>query len=263
MPLFTVTSVVDDADLNVTNIIRGDDHITNTAAQIKLFQYLGSSIPNFAHFPLMRTKSGSGLSKRFNSFSLKELKKKKILPIIIVNYLSKIGSSLSIDKTENLKSLIKNFRVTEFSKNSVLFNEGDLTRMNSKNLKELSFEDLNKYLKIDCDQKFWEVIRGNIEQFDEIQEWYDIVLKGISIKVKVEEKLLNLIKLNIPEKIDPQSWQIWTKSILEKTEIKPKDLFITIRMLLTGKKFGPSMNELLTLFTRKEILKRIEVNSER
>ena len=170
---------------------------------------------------------------------------------------------MSIDKTENLKSLIKNFRVTEFSKNSVLFNEGDLTRMNSKNLKELSFEDLNKYLKIDCDQKFWEVIRGNIEQFDEIHEWYDIVLKGISIKVKVEEKLLNLIKLNIPEKIDPQSWQIWTKSILEKTEIKPKDLFITIRMLLTGKKFGPSMNELLTLFTRKEILKRIEVNSER
>ena len=94
--------------------------------------------------------------------------------------------------------------------------------MNSKNLKELSFEDLNKYLKIDCDQKFWEVIRGNIEQFDEIQEWYDIVLKGISIKVKVEEKLLNLIKLNIPEKIDPQSWKIWTKSILEKLKLNQK-----------------------------------------
>ena len=69
--------MVDDADLKVTNILRGDDHITNTAAQIKLFQYLGSSIPNFAHFPLMRTKSGTGLSKRLNSFSLKENKKKK------------------------------------------------------------------------------------------------------------------------------------------------------------------------------------------
>ena len=76
MPLFTITSVVDDADLKVSHILRGDDHITNTAAQIKLFQYLGSKIPNFAHFPLMRTKTGSGLSKRFNSFSLKELKKK-------------------------------------------------------------------------------------------------------------------------------------------------------------------------------------------
>ena len=77
MPLFTITSVVDDADLKVTNILRGDDHITNTAAQIKLFQYLGSSIPNFAHFPLMRTKSGTGLSKKIKFFFLKRNKKKK------------------------------------------------------------------------------------------------------------------------------------------------------------------------------------------
>ena len=94
---------------------------------------------------------------------------------------------MSIDKTENLKSLIKNFKVNKFSKNSVLFNEDDLTRMNSKNLKELlSLQDLNKYLRIDCDQKFWEIIRGNIEQFDEIHEWYDIVSKGISLKGKVD-----------------------------------------------------------------------------
>ncbi|MBD22754.1 MAG: glutamate--tRNA ligase [Alphaproteobacteria bacterium] len=263
MPLFTITSVVDDVDLKVTHILRGDDHITNTAAQIKLFQYLGSSIPNFAHFPLMRTKSGSGLSKRFNSFSLKELKEKKILPFTIVNYLTKIGSSLSIDNSENLEGLIKNFDVNLFSKNSVLFNDEDLVRINSKNLKELSFEDLNFYFKFTFDEKFWKIIRGNIEQFDEIQEWYDIVSKGISVNIKVDEKLLHLIKINIPERIDLKSWQIWTKSVLEKIEIKPKDLFITIRMLLTGKKFGPSMNELLTLFTKKEILKRIEANSEK
>ena len=116
MPLFTITSVVDDADLKVTNILRGDDHITNTAAQIKLFQYLGSSIPNFAHFPLMRTKSGTGLSKRLNSFFLKRNKKRNILPIIVLNYLSKIGSSLSIDNLDNIENLIKNFEIEKFSK---------------------------------------------------------------------------------------------------------------------------------------------------
>ena len=263
MPLFTITSVVDDADLNVTHILRGDDHITNTAAQIKLFQYLGSSVPKFAHFPLMRTKSGSGLSKRFNSFSLKELKKKKILPIIIFNYLSKIGSSLSIDNVENFEQLIKNFKVDSFSKNSVLFNDNDLLRMNSKNLKELSSEELKQNFKFNCDEKFWQIIRGNVEQFDEIQEWYNIVSEGINTKVAVDKKLLDLIKISIPEKIDLDTWQIWTKKVLEKTEIKPKDLFITLRMLLTGKKFGPSMNELLTLFTKKEILERIETNSEK
>ncbi len=263
MPLFTITSVVDDADLKVSHILRGDDHITNTAAQIKLFQYLGSKIPNFAHFPLMRTKTGSGLSKRFNSFSLKELKKKNILPIIIVNYLSKIGSSLSIDNSQSLESLIKTFKVNKFSKNSVLFNEDDLARLNSKNLKELSLQDIKKNFGFDCDEKFWEIIRGNIEHFDEIHEWHNIISKGVNEKVIIDKNLYDLIKANIPDKIDLQSWQIWTKSVLEKTEIKPKDLFIKIRMLLTGKKFGPSMNELLTLFTKKEILKRIDANSER
>ena len=263
MPLFTITTVVDDADLNVSHILRGDDHITNTAAQIKLFQYLGSKIPNFAHFPLMRNKSGSGLSKRFNSFSLKELKKKNILPIVIVNYLSKIGSSLSIDNYESPQSLIKNFKVSSFSKNSVLFNDEDLVRLNSKSLKELSFKEMKEYFGFSCDEKFWEIIRKNIEEFDEIKEWYDIISKGVNKKVIIDKKLCDLIKDNIPDKIDLNSWQIWTKSILDKTEIKPKDLFIQIRMLLTGKKFGPSMNELLTLLTKKEILKRIEFNSEK
>ena len=172
--------------------------------------------------------------------------------------MSKIGSSLSIDNVENFEGLIKNFKVDSFSKNSVLFNDNDLLRMNSKNLKELSFEELKQNFKNYCDEKFWKIIRGNIEQFDEIQEWYNIVSEGINTKVAVDKKLLDLIKINIPEKIDLDTWQIWTKKVLEKAEIKPKDLFITIRMLLTGKKFGPSMNELLTLFTKKEILKELK-----
>ena len=255
--------MVDDADLKVTNILRGDDHITNTAAQIKLFQYLGSSIPNFAHFPLMRTKSGTGLSKRLNSFSLKEIKKRNILPIIVLNYLSKIGSSLSIDNLDNIENLIKNFEIEKFSKNSVLFNDDDLYRMNSKNIKELPFKDLKRYLNFDYDEKFWEIIRGNVEKFEEIKEWHNIVYQGSSVKIQVDEKLLNLIKTNIPDKINKDSWQVWTKSILESAEIKPKELFIKIRILLTGKKFGPSMNELLTLFNKTEILKRIDENSEK
>ena len=135
--------------------------------------------------------------------------------------------------------------------------------MNSKNLKELSSIELKENFGLDCSEKVWSIIRRNIEEFDEIEEWQSIISKGVSTKVKIDKNLFNLIKVNVPEKIDLESWKIWTKKILENYEINPKDLFIKIRMLLTGKKFGPSMNELLTLFTRKEILKRIEVNSER
>ena len=146
MPLFTITSVVDDIEFNVTNIFRGDDHITNTAAQIKLFKYLDSNIPSFGHFPLLRTKTGSGLSKRFNSFSLRELRKNKFLPIIIINYLNKIGSSSSIENISKESDLIQEYSLRSFQKNSVLFDEEDLKRLNSKYLKSLSLDELKKKL---------------------------------------------------------------------------------------------------------------------
>ncbi len=265
MPLFTITSVVDDAEFNVTNILRGDDHITNTAAQIKLFKCLGSSIPSFAHFPLMRSKLGGGLSKRFNSFSLRELRNKKIIPLILINYLQKIGSSSSIDDIEVLEKLIGNFNVNSFSKNSVLFNDEDLNRLNSKYIKSLSFNDLQEITEIKIDEKFWKIIRLNVDDFDEIEEWEKILKGNLSKKnkVKIGENLFGLIEKSLPERIDSNAWSIWTKLILQKVDLKPKELFVTLRMLLTGKSYGPSMNELLTLFSRDEILKRIRNNCEK
>ena len=263
MPLFTITSVVDDIDFKVTNILRGDDHITNTAAQIKLFEYLGGQIPKFGHFPLMRSKTGAGLSKRFNSFSINELGKKKIFPIVLLNYLTKIGSSVSIENIDDLEKLKTDFQINHFSKNSVLFDEDDLDRMNSKYLKDLPFDVLKKHFDIDCDKKFWEIIKKNIEKIDEVQEWKEIILNGTDLKVSVSPELLESIKKFIPNEINEKSWKIWTDKILEESIIKPKELFVTLRLLLTGKKFGPSMNELLTLLERKEIFKRIEDNSDK
>ena len=260
MPLFTITSVVDDIDFKVTNILRGDDHITNTAAQIKLFEYLGGQIPKFGHFPLMRSKTGAGLSKRFNSFSINEIGK-KIFPIVLLNYLTKIGSSVSIENIDDLEKLKTDFQINHFSKNSVLFDEDDLDRMNSKYLKDLPFDVLKKNFDIDCDKKFWEIIKKNIEKIDEVEEWKEIILNGTDSKVSVSPELLESIKKFIPNEINEKSWKIWTDKILEENIIKPKELFVTIRLLLTGKKFGPSMNELLTLLERKEIFKRIEDNS--
>ncbi len=215
----------------------------------------------FGHFPLMRSKTGVGLSKRFNSFSLNELGKKKIFPIVLVNYLTKIGSSVSIENVDDLEKLKTDFEINHFSKNSVLFDEEDLDRMNSKYLKTLSFNVLKKNFDINCDEKFWEIIKKNIEKIDDIEEWKDVILNGTDLKVSVSPELIESIKKFIPNEINEKSWKIWTDKILEENKIKPKELFVTIRLLLTGKKFGPSMNELLTLLERKEIFKRIEDNS--
>jgi glutamyl-tRNA synthetase len=262
MPLFTITSVVDDIELNVSNILRGDDHITNTAAQIKLFKYLGSEIPKFGHFPLMRTKTGSGLSKRFNSFSLKNLKSRKIFPLIIMNYLNKIGSSSSLDEIDNIEKLIQLFDISLFSKNSVLFNESDLERLNAKYLKELPFQKLKNTFDVKYDENFWNIVKGNVDQLSEIDEWFNIIKSNHEQKINVDSGLKKIMKDSLPDKIDKDSWSLWTKKILSLTEIKPKDLFMKLRLILTGRKFGPSMNEILTLFSREEILRRLEANCE-
>ena len=262
MPLFTITSVVDDIEFNVTNIFRGDDHITNTAAQIKLFKYLDSNIPSFGHFPLLRTKTGSGLSKRFNSFSLRELRKNKFLPIIIINYLNKIGSSSSIENIKKESDLIQEYNLKSFSKNSVLFDEEDLKRLNSKYLKSLSLDELKKNYEVSYDEKFWNIFRKNSDNLDEVDEWFKIISQNHDTKLKIDPKLLEVIEMKLPVKIDLNTWENWTKKILENFKIKPRDLYMSIRVLLTGKKYGPSMNELLTLFQRDEILKRIKNNCE-
>ena len=262
MPLFTITSVVDDVDFNVSDILRGDDHITNTAAQIKLFRYLGSEVPNFGHFPLMRSKTGSGLSKRFNSFSLDDLRKRKIFPLIILNYLNKIGSNLSNDEIDDIDLLKKNFDLSSFSKNSVLFNDSDLERLNSKYLKTLTYQNLKKFFDVKYDERFWDIIKNNVDGLKEIDEWYQILNFNHNQKTAIEPELYKLIKEYLPHKIDKDTWSIWTTKILEVTKTKPKDLYMKLRFILTGRNYGPSMNEMLTLYSREEILKRIESNCD-
>ena len=126
------------------------------------------------------------------------------------------------------------------------------------------FRDLEKITKIKIDEKFWDIIKLNINNFEEIEKWKEI-LKGnfIEEKIKIEEKIFNLIEKNLPDRIDLNTWSLWTKKILQEIDIKPKELFVKIRMMLTGKSYGPSMNELLTLFSREEILKRINNNCEK
>ena len=264
LPLFTITSVVDDANLNVTHIMRGDDHLTNTAAQIQLFKMLDSKVPEFGHFPLIKSISGEGLSKRTGKNSINQLRSDNIFPIIIINYLSKIGTSRSIDNILDLDKLIEEFDLKIFSKNSIFYDSNELQRLNSKYLKELSFNELKKNINTNFNESFWEVIKSNVDNVKEAEDWNKIIASRLILeeKVKLNNDLKNIILEEVPEKININTWGEWTKKILEKYDIKPKELYTKLRIILTGKQFGPSMNTLLTLLKAKEIVDRIKVNSE-
>jgi glutamyl-tRNA synthetase len=223
---------------------------------------LGAKVPSFGHFPLMRSKTGSGLSKRFNSVSLRELRKKKIFPIIVINYLNKIGSNLSIDEINNFEQLVEKFNLKSFSKNSVLFNDNDLERLNSRYLKTLTYDKLTENFDVKYNENFWNVIKTNVDHLIEIDEWYEILNSNHNHKIKIDDDLLKLIKKHLPDEINNNAWSKWTEEIISQTNIKPKTLYMDLRLILTGRKFGPSMNNLLTLFKRDEILRRIELNCE-
>ena len=264
LPLFTITSVVDDADLNVTHIMRGDDHLTNTAAQIQLFKMLDSKVPEFGHFPLIKSISGEGLSKRMGKDSINQLRSEKILPIIIINYLSKIGTSSSVESIIGIDKLIQEFDLKIFSKNSIFYDPNDLHRLNSKYLKELGFQELKQIINPIFNQSFWETVKSNIDSIKEAEDWYEIINSELILedKVVLSNDLKKIILDELPEKINSKTWVEWTKKILEKCDIKPKELYTKLRIILTGKQFGPSMNNLLTLLNTKEIVNRIKVNSE-
>ena len=264
MPLFTITSVVDDADTGVSHVFRGDDHITNTAAQIKLFKLIDAKIPEFGHFPLIKSISGQGLSKRSDDFSVRQFRKQKVLQVVLLNYLQKIGTNQSFEKIDDINTLYKNFNIKSFSKNSVFFDPNDIERVNSKYLKTLDVETVKEAFDLNLDNKFWLIVRSNINSIDEAKEWFDLVKNDFLIanKIILKRPLKSIMLKFIPEKLNNDFWSDWTNKILENFEIKPKALYITLREILTGKKYGPSMNDLLTLMRKDEIIKRVKSNCE-
>ena len=261
-PLFTLTSVVDDADMNVSTVLRGDDHITNTAAQIKLFQYIEADIPNFGHFPLMTGPKGSSMSKRLNNFSLKDLKLKKINADALNTYLAKIGTGFSFEEIKTLKELSEEFEFKNFSKSSIQYFPEELTRLNSKYLKNLDYSEIVKITKKNISKPFWNAIKSNIESLNDLEIWLKIIYsKNFYSKINNEDlKILNLAIKYLPKEIKENTWSIWTEKILKKSGIKKgKKIFLVLRNAITGLNKGPEMRLIIQLIERQEIINRLDL----
>ena len=137
-----------------------------------------------------------------------------------------------------------------------------MERLNSRYLKTLTYDKLKESFDVKYNESFWNIIKTNVDELIEIDEWYKILNYNHDQKIRVDINLLKIIKQYLPDEIDNDTWSKWTEKIISQTNIKPKTLYMDLRLILTGRKFGPSMNNLLTLFKRDEILKRIEQNCE-
>ncbi|PIT68781.1 glutamate--tRNA ligase [Bartonella tribocorum] len=263
--LYTLPSVVDDIDMAITHIIRGDDHITNTGAQIALFKALEAELPVFGHINLLSTVLGKGLSKRNNDLSIRSLREEGFESIAVQCLAVLIGTSQNVHPYPHQAALLEHFNLQDTSKSVAKFDIADLCTLNSHLVHELNYEDVKtrlKNLSIEGEKAeyFWNAIRSNIDKVNDAVLWWKIIHDAKSFDtVAVEDRAFVQQSLNfLPEGVlKDESWQVWTMALKEKTGRKGKSLFMPLRQALTGMDHGPEMGKLLQLLGREKVIERL------
>ena len=263
--LYHLPSVVDDINEGITDIIRGEDHVNNTAFHLQLFESLGSNPPNFGHHPLLTDLQGKGLGKRLGSISVQDIKNEGFEAITIINYLLTIGTSKNISSEINIQNLIKNFEIKDLARSSPKFNKANLISINADIIKKYDFKIANGKLKeigiINANNSFWNFIKNNINFIKESIEWWNIVSKK-NVFYENDKEFLSMCASVLPdEPYSSNSWDEWLDNIKKISSRKGKELFKPLRLALTGKENGPELKYLIPLLTRKIILHRLNNKS--
>lgn len=249
--LYTLPSVVDDIDLAISHVIRGDDHLTNTAVQIQLFEALGAAPPSFAHLPLMTDISGAGLSKRLGSLSLGDLRARGIDPMALNSLLASLGTSESIATHLSLDELARSFDWQKFNRAPPKFDIKELEGLNAKLLHTMPFSVARPRLVAmgldDIDETFWDALRPNLAHLAEVADWWQVCRAPLAPVVE-DPDFLAQAAAELPDgALDSETWPRWTKRLTELTGRKGKGLYHPLRLALTAREHGPEMKNLLPL----------------
>ena len=262
VPLYTFSSVVDDIDFNITNVIRGDDHTSNTAVQIELINAMDTNKIVFAHHALLTASSGDKLSKRDNVISIESFREKNIDPLSILSLLATIGTSTSIELKSNMSQIIEEFRIKTISTSPGKIEIDLLNALNKKIVQKYEFSEIkDRLFKVDerINEKFWNTVKGNLETVENIQSWTDIVFNSDSIEPNDKEFIKTALKVMPPDPWSDETWDEWTGKVKELTGRKGKELFLPLREAFTGLSHGPEMKKLIQLLGRDKILERVKL----
>jgi len=256
-----MASVVDDIDHGITHILRGEDHVTNSAAQIQLFEALGANAPKMGHLALLAGADGEGLSKRLGSLSIGELRQSEIEPAAIASVLARIGTADPVEAKLDMAQIIAGFDITRFGRATAKFDPAELQKINAQIIQEMPFELVTARLEeigVKGDALFWETVRGNIMNLGEAKIWWDICTGEITPIIDANN-VTNAAAALLPQgDLDASIWKGWTNAIAAETGVKGKGLFMPLRLALTGVEAGPELAPLLGLIGRERVLKRLQ-----
>lgn len=262
--LYTFTSIVDDVDLAVTHIIRGEDHVTNTGVQIEIFEALGATPPTFAHNNLISTTTGEALSKRLGSLSLRSLKEAGYEPMAVASLGVLLGSAEEIHAYSDMATLASHVELARISTSTAKFDPNELDGLNARLVHALTYADVADRLAaldIEGGEAFWLAVRDNLTFVREAQDWWKIVSDdAIATPEKAPDQadFFAAARDALPEEPwDETTWGLWTKVVSAATAKKGRDLFMPLRQALTGLDHGPELKKLLPLIGRRKTLARL------
>ena len=262
--LYTLPSVVDDLDMAITHVIRGEDHTTNTGAQIEIFEALiaagmGSATPRFAHMPLLVGADGAALSKRLGSLSVAEMREQGYEPLAIASHLGKIGTSDPLEAADSLEALGASFSFDKMGRSPARYDTEDLDRLNAQALHAMPYEAVKARLEaLECDlgETAWEVLRPNLTRFADIVALSRMVTGPVTPMIEDPDFAAAALDV-LPETVEPGVWLTWTEAVKARTGAKGKALFMPLRHILTGQASGPDMATLVPLIGRERIVRRL------
>lgn len=262
-PLYHLCSVIDDMDYRITHVVRGEDHVSNTASHIQMFRALGVEPPLFAHLPMISDPEGGKLSKRLGAMSARDFRYNEGLePMAVVSLLARLGSADPIEPFAAIEPLIQSFDISKFSKGAPKFDMEEMVRLNAKIIHTMEFSDVRARLSDmglgDLDEAFWSSVRANLTRLPDIKEWWQVANGPVEPIIEDENFIKQAASLLPPAPWNDQTWKMWTDAVKTETGRKGRDLFMPLRKALTGMEHGPELAVLLPLIGPEKVKNRLE-----
>lgn len=252
--LYTLASVCDDVDFGITHVVRGSDHVTNTATQIQIIEALGGGVPNFAHHSLLTGPQGEALSKRLGTLALRDLRDAGIEPMALLSLMARLGSSEPVELRGSMEELIAGFDLSAFGAAPTKFDAEDLKPLTAKAVAALPLADMADALAAlgvpaDLAPAFWDVAKENVATRADVAQWWALCRDGAAPLIADEDaEFVAVAKGLLPQgPWDQDSWGVWTAAVKEATGRKGRGLFMPLRKALTGLEHGPDMSKLMPL----------------
>ncbi|HEU4968935.1 glutamate--tRNA ligase [Sphingomonas sp.] len=257
--LYHLPSVIDDMDMGITHVVRGEDHVSNTAAQVQMFDALGAASPTFAHEALLTGAEGK-LSKRLGATDVDHWRETGIEPLALAAKLARIGTSLSVEPVAAMAPLVERFDFATFGRAPARFDEAELAKLNAQTVHLLGFEQVAERLPAGMDARAWEAVRPNLERVSDAADWWHVIEGPVAASTPDEDRDYLRAAAEAAAQIDwsADPWHALTGALKEATGRKGKPLFLPLRRALTGLDHGPDMAALLPLIGRERAIARLE-----